>query len=276
MNNDSNNLFTVTEFARRTNVTAETLRYYHRIGLLSPSYIDPENGYRYYTLQEFEEVGVIQALQSLGLSLADIKYYLEHKTLDSSYALLNQQYQSVCQQLDSLKKIKSYLKDKLQSFDSLLNSGIEGQIIEKKLHSRSGYYTLTPCNSYRDYQLECARLMEHYDKQLFLGNSFCVICKEAPNSQYQYYSLVLNIQKPEKTKSLRQICPSQYYLCTQFRGNFLEGIEYIEKLKSYMDSRGYHQNGDILMVCLTDENYTNLDEERITEIQIPIQVSAKP
>ena len=45
MNDD---YLSITELAKLRKVSSETLRYYDRINLLKPEYIDPETRYRYY------------------------------------------------------------------------------------------------------------------------------------------------------------------------------------------------------------------------------------
>jgi len=41
-------MFSIGEFSKITGWTVKTLRFYHEQGVLAPSYIDEETGYRYY------------------------------------------------------------------------------------------------------------------------------------------------------------------------------------------------------------------------------------
>ena len=41
--------FTISEFAKLRDININSLRYYERIGVLTPAYTDPDTGYRYYT-----------------------------------------------------------------------------------------------------------------------------------------------------------------------------------------------------------------------------------
>ncbi|WP_303396671.1 MerR family DNA-binding transcriptional regulator [Clostridium tyrobutyricum] len=45
----------ITDLARLRNVTTETLRYYDRIGLFKPIYVDPNTKYRYYSILQYEK-----------------------------------------------------------------------------------------------------------------------------------------------------------------------------------------------------------------------------
>ena len=42
-------MMTIGDFSRATRLSAKTLRFYHRVGLLAPAQVDPGNGYRMYS-----------------------------------------------------------------------------------------------------------------------------------------------------------------------------------------------------------------------------------
>jgi len=65
-------LMRIGEFAESSDVSARTLRYYDRIGLFTPVYIDPSTSYRYYAADQLPEIARIMALKDLGLSLEQI------------------------------------------------------------------------------------------------------------------------------------------------------------------------------------------------------------
>ena len=41
--------FSIDEISKFSKITKYTLRYYDKIGLFRPAYVDPDNGYRYYS-----------------------------------------------------------------------------------------------------------------------------------------------------------------------------------------------------------------------------------
>jgi len=262
-------MYTVSEFAALTNVTAETLRFYHRKGLLSPSFVDPVTGYRYYSMHEYETVGVIQALQSLGIPLKEIKNYLESKDIEYSYTLLLQHYRELCKEIDRLLDAKRYIKDKLDSINSVRSENTIGKIVNKSLPERTGYSTNIPCSNYRQYQHETAKLMENYNKNLFLSNSFAVLFNQSSNIPC-FNSLVFNIDRPRKIQSSKIILPEGNYVTLQFKGTFETASKHLERVKKYLAEKNFTPSGEIILLCVIDENYTNLTDEMITEIQVPI------
>ena len=64
------------EFSKMNNVSIQTLRYYDKVGLLKPSFVDSETGYRYYDVGQCVILDTIVFLRSLGYSLQEVHYYL--------------------------------------------------------------------------------------------------------------------------------------------------------------------------------------------------------
>ncbi|WP_165423617.1 MerR family transcriptional regulator [Ktedonosporobacter rubrisoli] len=62
----------IRDFARLAEVSMTTLRYYDEIGLLKPIRVDPETGYRYYTMDQLPHLHRILAFKELGLELTQI------------------------------------------------------------------------------------------------------------------------------------------------------------------------------------------------------------
>ncbi len=65
------------EFARVGQVSIATLRYYDQCGLLKPNALDPDTGYRYYTLDQLSRLNRILALKDFGFPLEQIARLLE-------------------------------------------------------------------------------------------------------------------------------------------------------------------------------------------------------
>ncbi len=65
------------EFARVNQVSIATLHHYEKTGLLRPVELDPETGYRYYSLDQLPRLNRIVALKELGFSLEQIATLIE-------------------------------------------------------------------------------------------------------------------------------------------------------------------------------------------------------
>ncbi len=65
-------MFRIGEFAQIAQVSGRQLRFYDQLGLLRPAHIDPQTGYRYYSIRQLPLLNRILALKELGLSLEQI------------------------------------------------------------------------------------------------------------------------------------------------------------------------------------------------------------
>lgn len=69
---ETKRLLKVGEFARLCHTTKETLLHYDRKGLLQPKYI-ADNGYRFYSAEQFFDFDMISLLKETGSSLEEIR-----------------------------------------------------------------------------------------------------------------------------------------------------------------------------------------------------------
>lgn len=76
MNN--NKLFKIAEVAKFLGVSTTTLRYYEQYGFIKPAKIDEMTGYRYYDVNNISEITHIIDMRQAGLSMMQIKKYLEN------------------------------------------------------------------------------------------------------------------------------------------------------------------------------------------------------
>lgn len=61
------------QLARRCGLTAKALRHYDRLGLLTPTAVDPATGYRWYSVEQIETARVIARLRAVDLPLLEVR-----------------------------------------------------------------------------------------------------------------------------------------------------------------------------------------------------------
>jgi DNA-binding transcriptional MerR regulator len=69
-------VFSIGDFSKITGLTVKTLRYYHEQGLLVPTQVDEQTGYRYYDRSKIEIARIIVYLRSLDLSIDEVREIL--------------------------------------------------------------------------------------------------------------------------------------------------------------------------------------------------------
>lgn len=70
---DNSRKYSVKETAQILGINSQSLRYYDRVGLIEPFYRDPDNQYRYYTINQFYQIEMFKLAKSLGLPLSDYR-----------------------------------------------------------------------------------------------------------------------------------------------------------------------------------------------------------
>ncbi len=69
------NYLTISDFANLRNININSLRYYERLGLLVPSYIDRETNYRYYSQDQLSTLDIILLCVELEIPLKELAAY---------------------------------------------------------------------------------------------------------------------------------------------------------------------------------------------------------
>ena len=76
-------MLTIGKVAERAQVTADSIRYYEREGLIKPAR-KSESGYRLYTDEAIRRIAFIKQAQECGFSLAEIRELLELRSTDKA------------------------------------------------------------------------------------------------------------------------------------------------------------------------------------------------
>lgn len=113
MSKISTKYFTTGEFAKLWGVKKQTLFHYDEMGIFKPAKKDL-NGYRYYSYPQFEVFGVISTLKEVGMSLSEIKDYLDHRTPDALVQLFEDKIIRVDEEIEHLKQIKKMMQHKME------------------------------------------------------------------------------------------------------------------------------------------------------------------
>lgn len=108
-------VFKIGEFSKITQVSVRMLRYYDEQGLLAPELICNENGYRYYSASQIDELNKIVMLRDMGFSVKDIKKLISDWTPELIRSKLEQQLNNIEESIQveqrKLRQIQGYLKD---------------------------------------------------------------------------------------------------------------------------------------------------------------------
>ena len=136
-------MITIQGFAKLCGCNTQTLRYYDRIGLLTPAKVDEWTGYRYYEEEQALLYVKIKNLQQADFSIEEIKTLLPGDD-DLLTAAFERKIREQQQKLERIREIqRSYLKEKMdiQRLVDAIIGFVEGQLDNPALWEEFGIST---------------------------------------------------------------------------------------------------------------------------------------
>lgn len=258
------------EMSKLYNISTDILRYYDKIGLLSPDYIG-ENGYRYYSKKQIWKLNNIRNLRNIGVSLEDIKEFLDERNINSAGGIIEYQLEKIEDKIKELTELKEELLSKLDNIEFFktfkdFDKPILKYIPKRKFLRSKGNFKK---DWEIDFELKILNSKTEYKSDFILTNNEmgATISKENfLKGEYDTYSetFIINDEKGE-------IMEEGNFLTIVFKGSYSEKYKYYEILKKYILENNLVVIGDIYEIYHIEIHITEDENEFITEIQIPIK-----
>lgn len=271
-------MLSIGEFSKICKVSTKTLRYYAEIGLILPDEINPENGYRYYSIEQLEVMLFINRLKSYNFSLEGIKAILSSKEAQDEklyYALAKkkvefekqiQKFESALEQINndllSLEQgtpIMSYLDD------------IDVQLVEVPLmHLVSIRKTVHEYGFAEEYGHCFSKLFSRItDEKLTMSAPPMVLFHSA---EFSSAGLDIEFAIPVEgaAKDIRDFHP-ELCLKTVLSGSYSNLSSVYTKQREWAEKEGYESNNALYEVYVTDPSQVAKESELLTEIYYPVK-----
>ena len=117
-------LYKIGDFSNISGISIRTLRYYDDIDLFKPKEVDLFTNYRYYTIEQLDDLKLINELKEIGFSLEEIKNNWDNFSNDLFLKKKNELLKEIESKKEAIKKI-----DELRS--NIVNGKISKNKIEK-------------------------------------------------------------------------------------------------------------------------------------------------
>ena len=110
-------LITIGALAKLASITADALRHYERLGLITPACISPETGYRYYTAAQADDLARIGALKAFGFPLAQIKEIMNQPGASAVITQLRTRYAELLQERNRITAAMALLAEEIKLYE---------------------------------------------------------------------------------------------------------------------------------------------------------------
>lgn len=266
--------YRIGEISRLYKISTDILRYYDKIGLMSPDFIG-ENGYRYYSKKQIWKLNNIRNLRNIGVGLEDIKEFLDERNINSANDIIEFQLEKVEDKIKKLTELKEELTSKLENIEFFktfkdFNKPVLKFIPKRKFLRSKGNFKQ---DWEIDFELKILNEKTEYDNDFILTNNEIGATLSKENffkGEYLTFSesFIINDVKGE-------IIPEGYFLTIVFKGKYDESYKYYNILKKYIEENNLIVTGDIHEIYHIEIHITENEDEFITEIQIPVAEQRK-
>ena len=269
------NLLPIGEVSKLFHISVSSLRHYEKIGLLTPEYISPDSGYRYYGTEQFEVLNTIRYLRALDMPLTEIEDFLKNKDIDRIEEKLRQQKQAVLKKQRELKRIERKIDHRLSWLRDAENTPLD-TVSVIQLPACRVVWVDDPLKIDGAFDMEAPiRKLDQSDAEavVFLGKVGLGISAEhlRKAETEQYDSIFLILDQEDIYKGETRELPETLCVRLHFRGSHAEAPAQYQKLLSYIDGHGMQIVGFSREITLVDYGITNDTEKFVTEICIPVK-----
>lgn len=269
------NRFSIGEMSRLMNVPIKTLRYYDEIGLFKPSEVNAQNGYRYYSTEQFEQLDIIKYLRFLGVPLSQIRTHFTHRRVDYFLQLLKKQEESIDSRIRDLEAIRRKFDRRTRELEEALNV-VETDIVEiRRFPLRQVLRLQENVQSGPSLEMSVRKLGSLFGaapSPIFVGKVGLTVSEEnlRLGNFLEYNSVFISLDESIDNAQFATHLPEGEYACMFFRGLHGDSPAHYQKLLQYIEQNGYAIAGESVERTIVDEYVSKDPRKFLTEIQIPI------
>ncbi|MBD0788352.1 MerR family transcriptional regulator [Vibrio sp. Y2-5] len=278
-----NQLLTISQLSKLRHISIDTLRYYDKIDLFKPTCVNDKTGYRYYSITQYEVLGTIIELRDIGLSVENIKAYMDDRNAKKSISLLKEHSLKLEEEIASLKKKHDILNERILNIEQFHTQYRENHVVIKSFDKRLYFQSEKPINMGNEVELSYSILsleQQVNEKIPLIANqrighmtTFCHGGKLNRDDVLPTDLATVFLLADEASDETCQEIPQGTYVCTTYAGlNRYASLNALNSLLSFckinrletIDNRSWN-------IIQIDTSITNLADEAIYEIQVQIQ-----
>ena len=264
---------TTGDFAHIFGIRKDTLFFYDKKGIFSPHVTD-DNGYRYYHINQLIEFRTIELLKASGLSLDEIKEYLDNKSPERFLEISGAQMKRLEK---SRAEIEAYM-DQLARTSKLLRYGLSAEIgVPKIMEQPAEQYIMFPMNATPEeaqiWKVNVAEVLVYCQKHHLLSDFLRGSLLHKENILRQDFTKDTSlIRVNEAVKDENVITkPAGLYGVLVYKGNYNQIARGYQALIAFIQRNRFEIAGDAYELEYVGYLMTEDRDSFVVQISIPIR-----
>lgn len=282
--NDYEDLLSIGEVSGICRMSVKALRYYDKVGLIKPAYVDSTNKYRYYSKRQLPFIVYVREMRLKGFTLEEILRCFEVENGEKVFKwqkvvnLIDEKLVQITEQMEKLLKAQQqfnewkelYIETDLQNLKS-------GTLKVKYIPERIVAFTRS--RTQYIYDIMNARVLElinlvHEHNLHHKGHIMSIFhddytAVDFMNADIELCWEVLT-EKPLEYSFIREI-PVGLYVSVIHKGDYNSLLtEIYPILFDWIKENGYQVTGPAVWVYHVSVQNAQSPEQYITEVQVPV------
>lgn len=266
--------FSIGEMARLHNISVQTIRHYDKVGLLKPSYINENTGYRYYSAKHFVILDLIKQCKAMGLSLDEIKALIaDYTSFDSILNIISNQKEIIdnkIKELDSIKNNITFLEERIKKS---LEEGMDEVFIKYNEERKFIKYNNTKRYT-EEFEIKLTKTLVDLEQKYSSTNkelAFAVSYEDIKRCDELIYNNMLISRRDgvvEKDDDNLITLPSGEYITLNFDDDYNDTSKYYKKIMDYINKENIEVIGDFYEIYVMTRVGNDGKEKSLGKIQI--------
>lgn len=267
------------QMAELNHVSEQTLRLYDKEGLLVPRCVDPVTGYRYYHITQSAKLDLIQNMKVYGMTLRQIRSFLDSNDPAALRALLAEQADSIEERIRQLRRSQSAITRTLDNYRRYEAMPRNGEIFLEYIPARRIFRYSCDVNYFDQDESGYEYMLRQMKTNLvannmplsYFTNIGTIIRREhlVPDALFSN-EVFLFVDENDRSQAMETL-PAASYLCL-CSDEFSMEAENVRRLLDYVQTRGCKIAGDYICEVVVDFPMLDFNRRRMFyKAQIPVR-----
>lgn len=272
---DKTKRFPIGEVSKLFHISVSSLRHYEKAGLLTPAYVSPSSGYRYYGMEQFEALNTIRYLRALDMPLEEIRDFLHNREVGRMEEKLRRQKELVRQKQQELRRIEKKIDHRLHRLLDAQTAPLD-TVSRVRMPACRMAWVENPLKIRQFFDMEAPiRKLDKSEQEavIFLGKVGVGISPEhlLAGEIDRYDGVFLLLDQEDRYAGKTISLPETDCVRIRFSGSHPQAPAQYRILLDHIRQQGLTITGCSREITLIDYGLTNEIQKFVTEISIPVE-----